>query len=387
MDIITDNNSLKELCQKLNKDPFVCIDTEFMREGTYWPRLCLIQLADPQGNTFVVDPLATNIDLGPFCSLLTNESLQKVLHAARQDMEIFFHLIGSVPKPLFDTQIAAMVCGFGEAASYETLVRKLAGAQIDKSSRFSDWSKRPLEKRQLSYALSDVAHLPEIYKKLHTTLTGTGRSSWVQEEMDALCNSDLYAAEPKDAWKKIKSRGAGARTLAVLRELATVREISARRHNIPRQRLLKDASLLEVASACPRNETQLARIRGLSEGTARGKLGSEILNAITRGLNIPQEERPRPQNHKENLPVSAPVVDLLKVLLKTKCEQHGVAQKLVAKNSELIQIAAGHDTVPALKGWRYHIFGSDALKLRDGILSLSINNGEVSMSPCESSVG
>ena len=377
MTLITDSLSVKDVCISLAREPFICIDTEFMREGTYWPRLCLIQLADSESNSFAVDPLAPHIDLAPLFNLMANKLVPKVIHAARQDIEIFFNLTGATPKPIFDTQVAAMVCGFGEAVSYETLVRKLTAARIDKSSRFSDWSRRPLQKRQLEYALADVTHLPQIYRQLQEKLVTTGRNSWVSEEMAALCSPAIYDLDPIDAWRKVKARGAGPRTLAILREIAAVRERWARQHDLPRQRLLHDKSLLEVASSRPNNATQLGRIRGFSEGAAKGKLGSDLLKGIVRGLEVAKEECPQLPKQKETSNVSGATVELLKVLLKMRCEQHGVAQKLVAKASDLVEIAAGVGTVRALAGWRHDIFGSDALKLIDGTLALSVNDGTV----------
>ena len=377
MTLITDSLSVKDICISLAREPFICIDTEFMREGTYWPRLCLIQLADSESNSFAVDPLAPHIDLAPLFNLMANKLVPKVIHSARQDIEIFFNLTGATPKPIFDTQIAAMVCGFGEAVSYETLVRKLTAARIDKSSRFSDWSRRPLQKRQLEYALADVTHLPQIYRQLHEKLVTTGRNSWVSEEMAALCSPEIYDLDPIDAWRKVKARGAGPRTLAILREIAAVRERWARQHDLPRQRLLHDKSLLEVASSRPNNAAQLGRIRGFSEGAAKGKLGSDLLKGIVRGLEVAKEECPQLPKQKETSNVSGATVELLKVLLKMRCEQHGVAQKFVAKASDLVEIAAGVGTVRALAGWRHDIFGSDALKLIDGTLALSVNDGIV----------
>ena len=380
MTLITDSQSVKDICLHLVHEPFICIDTEFMREGSYWPRLCLIQLADSKSNSFAVDPLAPDIDLTPLFDLMANELVPKVIHAARQDIEIFFYLTGAVPTPVFDTQVAAMVCGFGEAASYETLVRKLADSRIDKSSRFSDWSSRPLQKRQLEYALADVTHLPRIYRHLYEKLTTTGRSSWVSDEMAQLCSTAVYDLDPMDAWRKIKTRGAGPRTLAILREVAAIRERWARQRNLPRQRLVRDESLLEIASSRPNTTAELARIRGFSAGAAKGRLGSDLLKGIARGLLVAAENCPHQPKRKDNVTASGAVVELLKVLLKLRCEQHGVAQKLVATTSDLAEIAAGVDNVPALDGWRYDIFGSDAHKLIGGTLALSVRGNAISVS-------
>ena len=379
MTLITDNHSIKDICLNLALEPFICIDTEFMREGTYWPRLCLIQLSDSKSNACAIDPLAPDIDLSPLFDLMANKLVPKVMHAARQDIEIFFYLTGTVPKPIFDTQVAAMVCGFGEAASYETLVRKLADSRVDKSSRFSDWSTRPLQKRQLEYALADVTHLPRIYRHLYERLTTSGRSTWVSEEMAELCSTAIYDLDPMDAWRRIKARGAGPRTLAILREIAAIRERWARQRNLPRQRLVRDESLLQIASSRPSTAVELAGIRGFSEGAAKGKLGSDLLKGIARGLRVTTENCPRYPKRKENVNASGAVVELLKVLLKMRCEQHGVAQKLVATSSQLAEIAAGIDNVPALDGWRYKIFGSDARKLIDGTLALSVHGNAISV--------
>ena len=379
MTLISDSSSLKDMCTTLAQESFVCIDTEFMREGTYWPRLCLIQLADPKGNAFAVDPLISDINLVPLFDLMSNEKVPKVIHAARQDIEIFFYLTGTAPRPIFDTQVAAMVCGFGEAASYETLARKLANTRIDKSFRFSDWSARPLQTRQLEYALADVTHLPKIYDTLQKQLIRTGRGSWVSDEMSALCKTEIYDLDPMDAWRKVKTRNAGPRTLAILREITAVRESWARQQDVPRQRIIRDVSLLEVASSRPKTHAQLARIRGFSEGAARGKLGSDLLKGVARGIGVKDEECPKPPARTATATGSGSVVDLLKVLLKACSEKHGVAQKLVATASDLVEIAAGVSTVPALAGWRYDIFGCDALKLKNGTLALSVTDGTVSI--------
>ena len=379
MTLISDSRSLKDMCNTLAQESFVCIDTEFMREGTYWPRLCLIQLADSKGNAFAVDPLISDINLVPLFDLMSNEKVPKVMHAARQDVEIFFYLTGTAPRPIFDTQIAAMVCGFGEAASYETLARKLANTRIDKSFQFSDWSTRPLQTRQLEYALGDVTHLPKIYYSLQDQLIRTGRGSWVSEEMSALCRTEVYDLDPMDAWRKVKTRNARPRTLAILREITAVREDWARQKDVPRQRIVRDQSLLEIASSHPKTHAQLARIRGFSEGAARGRLGSDLLKGVARGISVENEECPKPPARNATATASASVVDLLKVLLKARGEKHGVAQKLVATASDLVEIAAGVNTVPALAGWRYDIFGCDALKLKNGTLALSVKDGTISI--------
>ncbi|MBT06404.1 MAG: ribonuclease D [Rhodospirillaceae bacterium] len=377
MTIITDSVSLATLCDKLTKEPFICIDTEFIREKTYWPKLCLVQISGPKGEPFAIDPLHEGIDLSPLFSLMINSKIVKVLHAARQDIEIFLHLIGQLPNPIFDTQVAAMVCGFGESASYEHLARKIADARIDKSSRFSDWSGRPLEKRQLKYALSDVIHLPRIYLTLKKRLAETGRESWIAKEMAALGKQETYITEPKTAWKKIKTRGASSRTLAVLRELAAVREEWAILYDLPRQHVIRDQSLLAISVSQPTTMEELVRVRGLKGTLTKGKLVSSMLKAIERGKNLKLEKYPETPRKPDNHPASPAVVDLLKVLLKVRCDENSIAAPLVAKNSDLIEIAAGLEKNSVLTGWRRKVFGEDALKLIRGQLSLRVNNGEV----------
>jgi len=377
MTVITDSASLASLCRELSEESFICIDTEFIREKTYWPKLCLVQISGAKGEPFAIDPLHKGIDLSPLFSLMTNSKIMKVLHAARQDIEIFLHIIGELPNPIFDTQIAAMVCGFGEAASYEHLARKIADARIDKSSRFSDWAKRPLEKRQLKYALSDVVHLPHIYLTLKTQLAETGRETWIADDMAALGRKDTYITEPHTAWKKIKTRGGSSRTLAILREVAAVREEWAKLHDIPRQHVIRDQSLLEISSSQPTTMEQLIRIRGLNATVAKGKLGSSILKAVEQGKNLKPEKCPELPKKPGNHAASPAAVDLLKVLLKLRSDENHIAARLVAKSSDLIEIAAGTEENLALVGWRRTVFGEDALKLMRGQLSLRINAGEV----------
>ena len=377
MPLITDTDSLKTLCDELNDQPFICIDTEFIRERTYWPKLCLVQVSGPDGRPFAIDPLSNDLDLSPLFALMTNPKITKVLHAAHQDIEIFLHLTGQLPHPIFDTQIAAMVCGFGESASYENLARKIADVRIDKSSRFSDWSNRPLAKRQLQYALSDVLHLPQIYLTLREQLAETQRGIWIADEMAALGKIEEYIINPTNAWKKIKTRGANSRTLAVLREVTAVREEWARHRDMPRQHVIRDQSLLEISSSRPADPAELGKIRGLQTNIAKSKLGSDLLQAVNRGVALAADKCPQPPKRSENVQAPTATVDLLKVLLKLRADQHSIAARLVAKNSDLVQIAAGLETPPALTGWRREIFGEDALKLVKGQLSLTIKSGQV----------
>ena len=379
MTLINDSKTLRSLCKELDKQPFICVDTEFIRERTYWPKLCLIQICGPNGKAFAIDPLSEKLDLSPIFSLMKNPQVIKVLHAAHQDLEIFLHLTGQLPNPVFDTQIAAMVCGFGESASYETLARKIASARIDKSSRFSDWSHRPLDERQLQYALADVLHLPLIYTRLQQQLNEANRISWIADEMAALGKIEEYIIEPTNYWQRIKTKGASSRTLAILREVAAVREKWARHQDIPRQYVVKDQSLLEMSSSQPKTVEQLARVRGLQSSAATGKLGTALLEAIRKGLSLKADECPRPARRSDNLQISGAIIDLLKVLLKMRCDEHSIAPKLVAKSSDLAEIAAGIKETPALAGWRKEIFGQDALKLLDGELSLMVKNNHIEL--------
>lgn len=381
MNLITNSRRVKSLCDELQEEPFVCLDTEFIREKTYWPKLCLIQITGPQAQPYAIDPLVDDIDLSPFFALLANHNVIKVLHAARQDIEIFLNLSGRIPKPIFDTQIAAMVCGYGESSSYETLTRKIANARIDKSSRFSDWSGRPLEDRQLKYALSDVRHLPQIYATLRQYLSETNRENWIADEVAALEKIETYVTEPKNAWKKIKTRGANPQTMAVLREVTAVREEWARHCNIPRQHAVRDQSLLEISSSRPTSPADLARIRGFPANAAKGELGHRLLKAVDYATTLDSTEWPQQLTRSENIKAPGATVDLLKVLLKLRCDQHSIATRLVASSLDLLKIASGNEDTPAVLGWRKEIFGDDALKLVKGKLSLTIEKGQVHLQP------
>jgi len=371
MTLIAENAALAEFCRRQRQAEFVAIDTEFMRDKTYWPQLCLVQIAGP-AEAAAIDTLAPGIDLAPLHALMADPNVTKVFHAARQDVEIFFHLTGKIPAPLVDTQVAAMVCGFGDSVSYENLAAKLAGARIDKSSRFTDWARRPLTDRQLQYALSDVTHLRPAYEHLTRRLAKTGRSEWVAEEMAVLTSPSTYRLEPKEAWRRIKFRNDKPRALAILRELAFWREEEAQRRDLPRGRILKDETLCEIAAHAPHNAEELARCRGLSRALADNRQGQAILATVRRGVEIPASELP-PLPPRRDLPAGlGPVVELLRVLLKMRCEDHEVAQKLVASADDLELIASDDEAdVPALSGWRREIFGADALALKHGRLALT----------------
>lgn len=381
MTLITDQDALAAFCARQANADYLTVDTEFLRESTYWPILCLVQIAGPD-EAAAVDPLAEGLDLTPLYELMANERVLKVFHSARQDVEIFVKLTGRVPTPLFDTQVAAMVCGFGESVGYETLVTKLAGVRIDKSSRFTDWSRRPLTEKQLHYALADVTHLRPVYDKLRRRLTKSGRERWLDEEMAVLTDAATYIVEPRDAWQRIKTRSSDPRFLAILRELAAWRETEAQKRNQPRGRILRDDALIEIAAHAPRTMDELARTRGLTKNMAEGWQGAGLLAAVERGLAVPPSERPRLEQRPELPSGIGPTVELLRVLLKMKCEDNDVAQKLVATVSDLEQIAADDNAdVPALHGWRRELFGEDALALKHGRISLAIENGRVKVVP------
>jgi ribonuclease D len=371
MKLITTTDELAAFCKPLADTEFITVDTEFMRERTYWPKLCLAQVAGPE-DAAAIDALAEGIDLTPLDELMANPKVLKVFHAARQDIEIFHLRLSKVPTPLFDTQVAAMVCGHGEAASYESLATKLAKAKIDKSSRFTDWSRRPLSERQITYALSDVTHLRVVYEKLKRQLDKTGRFSWIAEEMAVLNDPATYRADPEQAWRRLKPRGSSPRMLATLQEVAAWRERTAQRIDIPRQRLLRDEQVLEIASHAPKTIEELAMTRGLGRGFAEGWQGRELMEAVTRARALPDSELPARDKPIEQLRAPSAVVDLLRTLLRLKAEQAGVAGRLVANAEELDRIAAGKRDVPALKGWRREVFGAEAIDLIEGRLALAL---------------
>jgi ribonuclease D len=371
MTLIDTSDALAAFCRRQAQAPYITVDTEFIRDKTYFPQLCLVQIAGPD-EAAALDPLAPGIDLTPLLELMATPTLLKVFHAARQDIEIFVNLAGAVPAPLFDTQVAAMVCGFGDSVSYETLAGKLAGAHIDKSSRFTDWAQRPLSERQLRYALTDVVPLRTVYEKLQARLAKSGRSSWLAEEMGTLTDPATYRQDPAEAWRRFKVRSNNRKLLALVRELAAWRETAAQQRNLPRNRLLRDESLLEIAAHAPATVAELARTRGLGKNFAEGKLGAEILAAVTRVLATPESQYPVPPPRHEPPPGLGPLVDLLRVLLKLRCEENDVAQKLVADTEDLEKIAADDDApVRALQGWRAELFGKDALDLKRGRLALT----------------
>ena len=384
MTVIADSAELAAFCDSQASAGFLAIDTEFLRDTTYWPKLCLVQIGAAD-RSVAIDTLAEGIDLAPLGRLMADTSVLKVFHSARQDMEIFFHLFGALPAPIFDTQVAAMVCGFGESVSYDRLVSQVVGKPLDKASRFADWSHRPLTQRQLDYALADVIYLRPIYERLSGELEKSGRAAWLSEEMAVLTTPETYELDPEEAWRRLKSRSNDRRFLAVLKALAAWREVEAQRRDVPRNRIVRDEQLLDIAAHTPQDAKALARTRGLSRDFAEGRMGRGILGAVKAGLEVPNKERPQPPPRHERVAGIGPVVDLLKVLLKAKCEAHGVAQKLVASVADLEQIAADDRArVPALGGWRHEIFGADALRLKRGELALTVKGREVQVTPTKS---
>jgi ribonuclease D len=381
MELITDTDALTAFCVRQKGAQFVAVDTEFMRERTYWPILCVVQVAGPD-EAVAIDALAEGIDLAPLLALMSDPATLKVFHAARQDLEIFFHLSGDVPHPVFDTQVAAMVCGFGDAVSYETLVKRLAGATLDKASRFTDWAHRPLTERQIHYALADVVHLRTVYDRLQQVLAENGRAVWFAEEMADLVDPAIYRSEPAEAWRRFRLRGrADQRFLGVLRALAAWRETAAQQRDLPRGRIMRDEAVLEIAAHAPKTIETLARTRGLGKGIAEGKLGREILEAVAVGAADP-DPPPMIPARTESPPGIGPLIELLRVLLKQRCEDFQVAQKLVASADDLVAIAADDNApVPALSGWRRDVFGNDALALKHGRLALTAGRNRIELVP------
>ncbi len=375
MTLVTNTEQLAALCDRLAKHPFVTVDTEFLRETTFWPKVCVIQLASPD-EAAAIDTLAEGLDLTPFLDLMANEAVVKVFHAARQDVEIVWRLARLIPTPLFDTQVAAMVCGYGEQVSYVELVKGITRVNLDKSSRFTDWSRRPLSEAQINYAIADVTYLRDIYLHLRTRLERSKRLDWLVDEMQTLTSPRTYEQHPEDAWERLRHRARKPRDLAVLMELAAWRETEAQSRDVPRSRVLKDDVLLEVAQAAPRAAEALANLRAFPRGMERSRAGVDILAAIERGLvrnpaTLPHLERERRGNN-------GATVELLKVLLRQVAEETGVAAKMIATVDDLEAIASDDAAdVAALRGWRRAIFGEKAIELKRGRLALAVENGKV----------
>jgi ribonuclease D len=387
MDLITRTDELAAACKRLAQAPFVALDTEFMREQTFWPKLCLIQMA-ADGTEVLIDSLSPELDLAPFFELMMNERVLKVFHSGRQDIEIVHHLAGVVPHPIFDTQVAAMVCGFGEAVSYSMLAKRLLNRNLDKSSRFTDWSRRPLLERQLTYALGDVVHLRDLYPKLKDQLDRSERESWLNEEMAVLTDPATYQLHPEQAWRRLKMRVKTPKALALLMELAAWREREAQSQDVPRSRILKDEALYDIASQAPRTAEDLGSLRTLHNGFARSSRGRAVLETVARGLQRDMKTVPPIERGEPMPPEAQAVVDLLRVLLKATAGRHGVAPKLIATSDELEAIARSDDAdVPVLRGWRRKLFGNDALALKRGELALAISQGEVAVLPADPAKG
>lgn len=371
--IISDTAALAAFCSRLSGAAFVTVDTEFMRESTFWAQLCLIQMAGPE-EAAIIDPRAEGIDLAPFFALMSDERVTKVFHAARQDIEIFVKLSGAVPHPIFDTQIAAMVCGYGDQVSYDQLVSRVTGDQIDKSSRFTDWSHRPLSAKQIAYAISDVTHLREIYLSLSAQLAEQDRTTWVNEEMAVLANIETYRTHPEDAWQRLKLRVKKPRQLAVMQALAAWREREAQLRDVPRSRVLKDEAIYEIALQHPRDAEALGKLRTIPRGFERSATGRAILAAVEEAFSIPENRLPRIPRPRIAPEHASAAAELLKVLLKMVAEEQGVAARIIASSDDLDRIAADDRAdVAALKGWRRTLFGEQALALKRGELALSMS--------------
>ncbi len=379
MKTITTTEELAQFCEAARNQPYVTIDTEFLRERTYYSKLCLLQMALPgkTGEAVLVDPLVDNLSMEPLYDLFRHEATVKVFHAARQDLEIFFVEGKVFPKPLFDTQVAAMVCGFGEQVGYETLVKKIAKENLDKSSRFTDWSRRPLSEAQLTYALADVTHLRVIYEFLSRELARSGRQRWVEEEIAILVDPETYITRPTEAWEKVKTRTTSGRFMALVKELARFREDYAQSRDVPRSRVYKDDALLELASTRPTTIEELGRSRLLMREGRKADIAEGILNAVKAGMEMKPEDFPKVDTSREQLQVNTALADLLRVLLKAKSEEAGVAPKLIAATSELDALSAGQRDLPMLHGWRKEVFGDDALRLCRGEIALSAAGGSV----------
>ena len=374
---ITTTADLQAFCDKIKDQPFVAVDTEFMRETTYWPKLCLIQAAAPNAEA-VIDPLADGLDLEPFLEILRNPKIEKVFHAARQDVEIFNNL-NAMPTPLFDTQVAGMAAGFGEQIAYDALVRQMLKVAIDKSSRFTDWARRPLTDAQLVYALGDVTHLAKLYPMLRARLEKDGRLAWVVDEMQSLTDPAMYDVSPENAWKRLRPRRHTAKYLAIFKAVAAWRERTAQQRDQPRGRILKDDAIDEIATQAPTDADGLDRLRSVPKGFSGSRFGPDLLAAVREGLKDPEAYAPVIEKTKHQpSPAAGAVVELLKVLLKARSEDAGVASKLIATVSDLEQIANDDNAkTQALTGWRREAFGEDALRLKRGELALVLDGARV----------
>ncbi len=383
MSLIATTPDLIVFCKKAALSSYITVDTEFIRETTYWPQLCLIQVG-LEDKAVAIDPLAKDIDLQPFFDLLQNPHVIKVFHSARQDIEIFYHLTGNIPTPLFDTQIAAMVCGFGESIGYDVLVQKYTKVSLDKSSRYTHWAQRPLTEKQLAYALGDVIHLRDIYEKLYAKILAGDRLHWLEDELGILKDPGTYAVDPYAIWQKIKVRSPKPRMLAIFREIVAWREITAQSRNVPRGRVIRDEVMLDLAAAAPQSKQELSRMRGLASAFIEGEEGKVVLALIAKAQALPLEDCPQVKKEGASPPGAAALVEMLKLLLKIKAEKYHVAPKLLATSADLEMIARSPNPhVPALEGWRREIFGNAALSLKSGKVALGIKNHKITLIPLE----
>jgi ribonuclease D len=377
MQIISTTADLAAVCERLAQHAYVAVDTEFIRETTFWPKLCLIQMAGPDVEV-IVDPLAKGLDLQPFFDLMDNTAVTKVFHAARQDVEIVWVMGKTIPKPMFDSQVAAMVCGFGESISYVNLVKQITKADLDKSSRFTDWARRPLSPKQLQYALGDVTHLRDVYLQLKADLERTERASWLEEEMALLSDPRSYETQPEDSWRRVKMKVRGRKAQAVLIELAAWRERQAQAQDVPRNRVLRDEVLVDIATHMPTDVAALGELRSLSDGFARSARAKEIVEAVNAGLARDPKALPMQEQVLIVPPEKLAMVELLKVLLKGNAARHGVAPRLIADTSDIERIVMEPvPDVPAMRGWRREMFGADALMVREGQLAITVKNGQI----------
>lgn len=377
MTLLTDKYAIKDLCEGLQGAPYVALDTEFMRESTYYPQLCLIQIAGPDGVPFALDPLHADFDWAPLKALLLNSKVLKVLHAARQDIEILHHEFGRVPTPLFDTQVAAAYCGYGESIGFAALCSDLAGHQPDKASQFTDWARRPLTERQLEYALDDVRYLVPIYEKLRARLKTKERENWALAEMDALEDESIYKTNPAQAWQRIKLRNAKPKNRVVLQALAAWREEEAMRRDVPKNRIIRDDALQSLATALPKSADKLSDVRGLPPGWAKGENAQRLYKLIHDALNSPKENWPE-ENFAPRLPSKfGPMLEMLKMLLRIQAMAHDLVPRLITSNEALEAFVQGDTSVDFMKGWRYDVFGKDAENMLEGRLALTVKDGKI----------
>ena len=375
MSLITQSNEVLKLCNILLSEKFICVDTEFIREKYYHPKLCLIQLGDTKGNGWAIDPLVENIDLQPVYELFLNENVLKVFHSPRQDFEIIFNILNKIPKPIFDTQSAAMACGFGDAASYESLVNNIVNINLDKSARFTDWQLRPLSKKQIDYAISDVTHLSKVYSYLLENMTKNGRLEWIREEVHKFFDLNIYLTEPNNAWKRIKFYSSNKTTMSIFKEIAQMREELAKKLNVPRNKIMRDDIIIKLAKNPPKDLKEFDGLRGMNLRNINNSHKALILKSIETGKKS-QHTGWLNNNIKSNN-ASKAVIDILKIILLSCAEKHNISPLLIANKEDIKQIALGEKNVKALKGWRYEIFGSSALKLIEGSLNITVKEGAV----------